>query len=267
MGPTKNEIVTANKDAWNEAADRHRAHAQYAALLEGFATPGFSVLDETLTGRLMAIGLPGKTVAQLCCNNARELLSMKNLGAASVTGFDFSEAFLGQAKELAAAGGIEAEFVQTDIAKIPASFDQGFDVALVTIGVLSWMPDLTEFFTTARRVLKPRGTLLIYEQHPILNMYDSRDTRRPPLPDESYFRAEPLRSDDGLDYWNEETYEAQPCYWHFYKMSDIVMVMLRAGFTLEDFEELPHNVGDYYGFENLPQQLPLSYILVGRRAG
>lgn len=265
MSLSKDEIVAANRGAWNEAAERHRAHEQFAALLEGFATPGFSVLDDTLTGRLQAIGLDGKAVAQLCCNNARELLSMKSLGAASVTGFDFSEAFLAQAGELAAAGNIEAEFVQTDITKIPASFDRRFDVALVTIGVLGWMPDLPEFFAIARRVLKPRGILVIYEQHPILNMYDSGDKRQPALPDESYFRPEPLRHDDGLDYWNEESYEAQPCYWHFHKTSDIVMALLRAGFTLEDFEELPHNVGDYYRFENQPQQLPLSYILVGRR--
>jgi len=265
MSPTKAEIVAANRDAWNEAADRHRGHAQYAALLQGFATPGFSVLDDTLTGRLQAIGLPGKAVAQLCCNNARELLSVKNLGTASVTGFDFSDAFLAQARELAAAGGLEAAFVQTEIARIPPAFDRRFDIALVTIGVLGWMPNLAEFFATARRILKPHGSLVVYEQHPILNMYDSRGRQQPPLPDESYFRAEPYRSDDGLDYWNEEAYEAQPCYWHFHKMSDIVMALLGAGFTLEDFEELPHNVGDYYRFENQPQQLPLSYILVGRR--
>lgn len=267
MSLTKEEIVAANRGAWDEAAERHRAHEQFAALLKGFATPGFSVLDETLTGRLQSLGLAGKAVAQLCCNNARELLSVKNLGAQRVTGFDFSAAFLDQARELAAAGNIEAEFVQTEIAGIPASFDQRFDVALVTIGVLSWMPDLAEFFAIARRILQPHGTLVIYEQHPLLNMYDSLDRRRPPVPEESYFRTEPLRLDDGLDYWNEESYEAQPCYWHCHKTSDIVMALLRAGFTLEDFEELPHNVGDFYAFENLPQQLPLSYILVGRRTG
>ena len=267
MSASKDEIIAANKGAWNEAAERHRAHAQFTALLDGFAKPGFSVLDETLTGRLRAIGLAGKAVAQLCCNNARELLSVKNLGAGSVTGFDFSAAFLDQARELAAAGSIEAEFVQTDIGSIPASFDQRFGLALVTIGVLGWMPDLAEFFATTRRILKPHGSLVIYEQHPLLNMFDSRDTRVPPQPDESYFRNEPYRSDQGLDYWNEESYDAQPCYWHFHKTSDIVMALLHAGFTLEDFEELPHNVGDYYRFENLPQQLPLSYILVGRRKG
>lgn len=288
MSPTENDsdkeadkeagkegIIAANRGAWNEAAERHRRHAQYAALLEGFATPGFSVLDATLTGRLKGIGLEGKAVAQLCCNNARELLSIKNLGAASVTGFDFSEAFLEQARELAAAGNIEAELVRTEIAKIPPRYDGRFDIAVVTIGVIGWMPDLAEFFATARRVLKPGGHLVIYEDHPILNMYDMLNmddmgdgrAAGPFLPDESYFRDRPYVSNDGLDYWGNTVYDAAPCYWHFHKMSDVVMGVVRAGFALEDFEEFPHDIGTHAHLENQPQQLPLSYILVGRREG
>ena len=267
MSPNKDEIVTANRGAWNEAAERHRSHDQYAALLEGFAKPGFSLLDETLTARLLGLGLEGKAVAQLCCNNARELLSMKNLGAASATGFDFSEAFLDQGRELAAAGGIEAELVQTKIADIPASYDGRFDIAVATIGVLGWMPELAEFFGTARRILKPGGRLVIYESHPILNMYDDRDKRLPPVADESYFRSEPFVSDDGLDYWRNEDYASTAFYWTFHKMSDVVMGVLRAGFDIEDFEEFPHDVGNHSHLENQPQQLPLSYVLVGRREG
>lgn len=263
---TSNEIVAANRESWNEAAGRHRAHAQYAALLAGFATPGFSVLDDTLTARLLGLGLAGKAVVQLCCNNARELLSVKNLGAASVTGFDFAAAFLDQARELAAAGGIEAAFVQSEIARIPADYNKRFDLALVAIGVLGWMPDLAEFFATARRLLKPGGHLVIYEDHPILNMYDDRDRGGPPQPDESYFRSEPYRHDNGLDYWANQDYTARPCYWTFHKMSDVVMGVVRAGFALEDFEEFPHTVGTRAHFENQPQQLPLSYILVARAA-
>ncbi|GAB4232509.1 MAG: class I SAM-dependent methyltransferase [Kiloniellaceae bacterium] len=271
MSESKNEIskeeaIAANRGAWDQAAERHRSHAQYTALLAGFATPGFSVLDETLTGRLQSLGLKGKTVAQLCCNNARELLSMKNLGAASVTGFDFSQAFLDQGRELAAAGKIQADFVRTEIARIPGDYDGRFDLAVVTIGVLGWMPDLAEFFGTARRILKPGGHLVIYEDHPILNMYDDRDTGLPPQPDESYFRKAPYVSNDGLDYWGNTAYDATPCYWQFHKMSDVVMGLLRAGFALQDFEEFPHNIGTRAHFENQPQQLPLSYILVGQRA-
>ncbi|WP_299618259.1 class I SAM-dependent methyltransferase [Pelagibius sp.] len=265
--PTKDEIVAANRASWNEAADHHRAHDQYKRLLECFARPGFSMLDEVMATRLQAIGLDGKAVAQLCCNNARELLSIKNLGAARVTGFDFAEEFLAQGRELAAAGGIEAEFVQTDINAIPADYDGQFDLAVVTIGVFGWQPDLAAFFSTARRVLKPGGRLFIYEDHPILNMYDDRDTGGPPQPDESYFRSEPYRSDNGLDYWAKQDYAAKPNYWIFHKMSDVIMGLVRAGFAIEDFEEFPHNIGTREHMENQPQQLPLSYVLVGRKAG
>src|SRR3546814_18883875 len=122
MVRTDAEIVAANRQSWNEAAGRHRAHAQYAALLAGFATPGFSVLDDTLTARLLGLGLAGKAVAQLCCNTARELLSVKNLGAASVTGFDFAAAFLDQARELHAAGGSQAPVVQREIYSLPVAY-------------------------------------------------------------------------------------------------------------------------------------------------
>ena len=265
MTLTKDEMVAANRASWNEAAAHHRGHDQYAALLKGFAEPGFSVLDDVMTARLQAIGIAGKKVAQFCCNNARELLSIKNLGAGSVTGFDFAEEFLDQGRELAATGGIEVDFVQADINKLPADYDGRFDLVVLTIGVLGWMPDLAVFFGVARRVLKPGGRIFLYEDHPILNMYDDREDRVPPVPDESYFRSKPFRSDNGLDYWAKEDYEAKPCYWIFHKMSDVIMGLVKTGFSIEDFEEFPHNVGTRDQFENLPQQLPLSYVLVGRK--
>lgn len=265
MSLTKDEIVAANRASWNESAARHRAHDQYAALQAGFAKPGFSALDEVLTGRLKAIGLDGKAACQLCCNNGCELLSLRTLGATGLAGFDFAEEFLTQGRELAALAGTEADFVQTDITRIPERYDGSFDLALVTIGVFGWMPDLARFFATARRVLKPGGRLFIYEGHPILNMYDDRDRGGPPQPDESYFRSEPYRTDTGLDYWAKEDYAAKPNYWTFHKMSDVIMGILRAGFAIEDFEEFPHNVGSHDHLENQPHQLPLSYVLVGRK--
>src|SRR3546814_18173261 len=73
------------------------------------------------------------------------------------------------------------------------------------------MPDLPEFFATAARLLKPCGHLVIYEFHPILNMYDDRDWGGVPQPDESYFRSEPYRSDNGLDYWAKQDYAERHC--------------------------------------------------------
>lgn len=49
------------------------------------------------------------------CNNGRELLSIKNKGAGYCVGFDIAEGFIDQARQLAKAGDIDCEFVQSDV--------------------------------------------------------------------------------------------------------------------------------------------------------
>ncbi len=264
-GFSDNDVRAANQAGWNEAADYHRAHPQFAALLANFARPDFLCLDEVAIGRLKMLDVRNKSVAQLCCNNARELLSIKNLGAGRCVGFDFSQAFLDQGRDLAETAGQELELVQTEITAIPESFNGSFDLAVMTIGVLGWMPDLSAFFETVQRVLKPGGRLFLYEDHPILNMYPTGEQPMPPVPDESYFRSTPYREDEGLDYWSGKPYDAQPVYWTFHKMSDVIMGVVGNGFQIEDFEELPDDIGNRPDFENQPQQLPLSYILIARK--
>ena len=97
----RKDITSANREAWEEAAPLHRAQ-NMERQLAAFREPGYSCLDEIETARLRALPVAGKDVAQLCCNNGRELLSVKNLGAGRCVGFDGAEGFLGQARELAA---------------------------------------------------------------------------------------------------------------------------------------------------------------------
>lgn len=52
---------------------------------------GYSSLDTIETYHLEKINLVDKAVAQLCCNNGRELLSIKNKGAGYCVGFDIAE--------------------------------------------------------------------------------------------------------------------------------------------------------------------------------
>ena len=136
------EAISSNKDAWNESARLHKNTANWKALLEDVAKPGFSRLDPTLTALLLKVGVDGKDVVQLGCNNGRESLSLFGLGARTVVGIDQSEAFLQQARELADASPHTAEFIEADIHHLPRGLTGRFDVALITIGVLNWMPDI-----------------------------------------------------------------------------------------------------------------------------
>lgn len=115
----RRRFTDANRVAWDEAAPIHRERNQ-ARHLEGFARPGHSTLGPHAVARLTEIDVRGKRVAQLCCNNGCDLLSVKNMGAARCVGFDASVPFIAQARELAAAAKHEdVEFVVTDLYDIP----------------------------------------------------------------------------------------------------------------------------------------------------
>ena len=267
MSPRRADVVAANREGWNEAAPRHKAR-NLDRLLDDFRKPGHSCLDAVETARLMAIGVRGRDVAQLCCNNGRELVSVKNLGAARCVGFDNAEAFLAQARAIAAAARAEVEFVHGDIHEIPAAYDARFDIAYVTIGALCWMPRLDAFFAVAARLLRPGGCILVYEHHPIVAMFDPFDDVDPPMWRHSYFKEGPWIDTEGLDYFDGESYASKPLYTFLHTLSETLMACIGNGLAIEHFEEFPHDLSPSYGhLERLKAKLPLSYMLVARKAG
>ena len=267
MAKSRDEVVGANRAAWDASAPLHRDSEMFARLRAGFTQPGFSCLDEIATEHLHALGVTGKDVAQLCCNNGRELLSIKNLGAARCVGFDQSAAFLEQARELANLGGIDCQFVATDVYRIPNTYDAAFDLVVVTIGVFGWMPDLPGFLTVARRLLRPGGVLFVYEQHPMMNMVEPWEAEDPHRLRHSYFRPEPFEEQGPILYDGTDITEGPTKYWFVHTLADIVTACLDQGLTLERLREYPHNISgaNYDIYNDQPAQLPLSYALIARK--
>lgn len=269
MSSTNQSYIDANRAAWNASAPHHLGSARYQRLLQGFAKPGFSCLDDILTERLRALGVAGKDVAQLCCNNGCEILSVKNLGAGRCVGFDQSGAFLEQARAFRAVGGIDCDFLETDVNKIPGSFDASFDIVLITIGALCWMPDLPAFMAVVERLLRPGGAVCLCEEHPILNMMEPFD-----LPDDptrlvhSYFKDTPFEDEGPIVYDGTVIREGLKQYSFVQTLADIITACLGEGLAIEHFREFPHNISsaDYEIYSNQPAQLPLCYMLVARKS-
>jgi SAM-dependent methyltransferase len=271
MAKDRDDYTAANRAAWEASAPYHEEGAEFAALLEGFAKPGFSCLDGVLTERLMALGVAGKDVAQICCNNGREILSVKNLAAGRCVGFDQSGAFLAQGRRLASAatgGGIDCDFVEGDVYKIPAAYDGAFDLVLITIGVFGWMPELDAFFDVVTRVLKPGGALLVYEEHPIMNMFEP-GAADPHKPVNSYFKAEPFEDTGAIVYDGTQDLPGETQYWFVHKLSDIMTAGLERALAIEHVREYPHNISsaEFEIYDGQDVQLPLSYTLVMRKGG
>lgn len=253
--------MDANRRMWNETAGVHE-RATLEQLLERVQDPDFSTFDALERRVFGLLGLEGRDVAQLSCNNGRELLSCKKAGAGRCVGFDISEAFVEQAERLAAHGGVEAEFVTSNVYDIPADYDGAFDLVYVTIGALGWLPDLERYFGVVRRLLRPGGHLFLYEMHPILDMFDAEAG---PTLRHSYFRTEPYVVDEAPDYFDPKSVVAATSYWFHHKLSDVVTGVLANGLELRLLEEHPHDVSSVYAsFEREPR-LPLSYALVARR--
>lgn len=260
------EYVAANLAAWEEVAPIHE-QSNYADLLERVRRPGFYCLDDTARAVLNRLETSGKDVAQVCCNNGQELISIKNMGAGRCVGFDGAQGFVDQARGLAEAANQKVEFVCCDAYDIPTGYHGCFDIVVITIGVLGWMPDIDGFFAEVEKLLKPSGAIFIYEHHPILIMLEPAQAGEPVQWELSYFRTKPYVDASGLDYYEGKDYGASPNVSFSHKLSDIIMAAVKTGLAVEEFEELPHHVSNmWWNVEHSGIGLPMCYTLVMRKA-
>lgn len=262
---SQNDFAEANRAAWNQVAPLHRRH-NFARLSESFSRPGYSCLDPIETGLLRGLGIAGKDVAQLACNNGRELISMRNLGARRCVGFDISDAFVAEAQELAAIAKQDVAFVRTSVFDIPPEYDGSFDLVVITIGVLNWLPDLAAFYRVVDRLLRPGGRFFAYEMHPVLWIFD-------PAPDGTtlqfthpYFETTPFLDNEGLDYYGNTEYVSRDKYSFQHTLGDILQGAIDAGLRIAHIREYPHDISNR--FANLTDKRflpPMSCTLIAEK--
>jgi ubiquinone/menaquinone biosynthesis C-methylase UbiE len=264
------DFTEANRAAWNETAPIHAAQ-NLEELLENFREPGYSCLHKPFeVERLQALKLEGKSVAQLCCNNGRELISVKNLfKSGRCVGFDISDDFIAQARAINTAANQDVEFVRVNVLEIPESFNTQFDLVYITIGALGWLPDLKVFLQTVSRLLNPGGNIFIYEMHPMLDMFDTiENAKKNPLElKHSYFKNTPYIETGGLDYYGGSSYESKPMYWFHHKLSSVIGGLIRAGLQITAFDEFDFDISNVFPhFETLEIKPPMCYILEAKKA-
>ena len=137
----------SNKMAWEEAFDNRKSG--FGENLCEKINEGYLYLDKELVEELGHYDLQGKTIAQFCCNNGRELLSLCKMGAERAVGFDIAENMVSFANEAAEQLRLNCTFVATDILEIAGSYYGMFDYIFVTVGAVTWFNDLNAFFKKA----------------------------------------------------------------------------------------------------------------------
>lgn len=254
-----------NRKAWNQAMPKHQAAAKEKLdrlfQTKGFVYPLAPELDEVFK----RVGITGKDVVHLCCNNGVELLSIKNMGAGRCLGVDISDAAVLEARERAGKCGIDCEFMRADVFDIPSELYDSFDLVHITAGCLGWIPDVPQFFSIANRLLRKDGLFIIHEIHPFCEMLPldwAEASDRLQLV-EPYFRPAPIVDNCSMDYVGGTDYAAETQYWFVHPLSAIIMALCRNGFSLMHFSEHDRDISaEHKKQEGLGAKIPLSLILV-----
>ncbi len=263
------DVTSANRAAWNEVTPIHQK-ARKEDLVEQFKRPGFTTFDDVLTRKLRNLKIIGKDIAQLCCNNGRETLSAKNMGARCAVGFDISDEAINEAERMSQLSGVECEFVRTDVYDIGAEHFDKYDILLITVGAVSWLPDLKKFFDICANMLRPGGHLVIYEMHPFTYLLacpedEGYDPENPEKIVFSYFRNEPWVEYAGLDYIGGSKYDSLPSYSYTLKLSDYFNSIINSGMQIIELDEYPHDISNLFSDYDQQGLLPKSFTLVARK--
>jgi SAM-dependent methyltransferase len=263
------DLIDQNRRAWNEVAPRHAAQ-NLEQTRQNLRSSTSYYIDSKFRSSLERAGVQGKTLAQFNCNNGRELISALQLGYDKGYGFDFSTEFIHQARDLASGLDVVAEFIETDIYAIPAEYQGIADVLFLTAGALCWMPSLRGYFTAAYNVLRPGGALIMYETHPVLEMFKPDRELEAGEPLEltyPYFMEEPIAWEAGLDYYSGEKYGDEIVYWYHHSLSSIMQSVIDSGFVIQEFSEFGHD--NSVGYDELAKQPigpPMTFILRSNRS-
>ncbi len=252
----------ANRKAWDISAKHHRDTDQWRKMVTTIMQPGFSCFGPTMTTALNQINLTDKSIVQVGCNNGREVFSLSAFGAKNALGIDQSGGFIEQARELAEIAQKPVNFLCADIYNLPPDTPRDFDIAIITIGVLNWMPDLPKFFAAVANLLAHGGQLIIYETHPFLEMFNP-SSENPFSLEQSYFETKPCIETEVITYDTTTPIGGAESYWYSHSLSHIFTSIMGAGLGITQFEEFAHsNREDIYAlYENQVAQLPMCYTL------
>lgn len=158
--------LARNLEAWQEDT--------YEAWVERFGAPADVVArlrrNPTVVIRPLykLLGpIAGAKIANLMGSSGVKALALAMLGA-EVTVFDVSAGNARYARELAEAALLDLRYVEADVLHLPSSeLEPRYDVVLAELGIVHYFTDLGPFMATSRGLLRPGGSFVLRDFHPV----------------------------------------------------------------------------------------------------
>jgi SAM-dependent methyltransferase len=266
-----------NRANWDDRVAAHAASPDYA--VARFAEdPSF--LSEVVSFDLPRLGdIAGLEAVHLQCHIGTDTVSLARLGA-RMTGLDFSAPALEQGRRLAAAVGVEVEFVESDLYGAPGVLGrERFDLVYTGIGAICWLPDIRRWAEVVASVLRPGGRLFMREGHPVLwSLAEPRPDGLLVLDFPYFEQEEPSVWDEGGTYvQTDHVFTHNVTHEWNHGLGEIVTALFEAGLeltALEEHDSVPWDAmpgqmtpigGGEFRLSDRPERLPHSYTLQARR--
>jgi SAM-dependent methyltransferase len=270
-GGTQDETFAQNRTSWDQRVPVHVASEFYD--VEGWLRDarGPRPAEAAVLGDVSGLDL-----VHLQCHFGLDTLAWARVGA-RVTGLDFSDPAIEQARALATRAGFEdrATFVCANVYDAVDALDhQTFDVVYVSLGALCWLPSVDRWASVAAALARPGGRLFLHDVHPLSDALSDDEL----VLEHTYFEEpEPYIDDSGFTY-TDGTYSVsmERNYSWNHSLGEIVTAVLDHGFVLERLEE-----HDWTSFARFPwlvgegdqrfvvpagrPRIPLSFSLSARR--
>jgi len=266
-----------NRASWDDRVAAHTASPDYAVAR---FTDDPSFLSEVVSFDAPRLGdIAGLDAVHLQCHIGTDTVSLARLGA-RMTGLDFSAPALEQGRRLAAAVGLDVEFVESDLYGAPEVLGrERFDLVYTGIGALCWLPDIRRWAAVVASVLRPGGRLFMREGHPVLwSLADPRPDGLLALEYPYFEQRAPTVWDEGGTYvQTDQVFTHNLTHEWNHGLGEIVTALFDAGLeltALEEHDSVPWDAmpgqmtaigGGEFRLTDRPERLPHSYTLQARR--
>ncbi len=255
-----------NKQSWNTRTEHHVKSEFYD--VEGFLKGKSSLNDIELN---LLGDISGKTILHLQCHFGQDSISMARLGA-TVIGVDLSDKSIEKANELAAITQSAASFICCDLYDLPNHLDQTFDIVFTSYGTIGWLPDLDKWAAIVSKYLKPGGTFVFAEFHPVVWMFDD-DFKSIAY---NYFNTGPIIETESGTYADREAPIQQSFVCWNHGISEVLNGLIQQGLQIRSFDEFdysPYNCfretvefEPYkYRIKHLDDKIPMVYAIVATK--
>lgn len=215
--------MDGNRAAWDDASLKHVREDD--ELLAQARTSTLLAAELELLGPVLATA---PEVVHLQSGHGLDDAALVRAGARSVVGVDFSAVAVAAAQRRAGRLGLPCRYVVGELPGAPLR-DGCADLVYTGKGALIWLPDLRAWARDVARLLRPGGSLFVYEAHPAVPLW-TWDADEPRIrPDRGYFERQHVN----------DTFPARGAVARQATLGEIVTAVVAAGLELRHLAEYP----------------------------